>query len=235
VEPIKKAARVAGFLYLLVVVTGLFSLVYVPGKLMVVGNPAATAANILASQSLFEIHILNGLVSTLLFLFVALALYRLLKDVNPSYAAVMVILVLVQIPLGIGEVLNEIAALDLLRGDGFWSAFDKPQQVALAMSLLDPNNRGTSAVEMLWGLWLLPLGLLVFRSRFLPRWLGVWLGINGLAYVAMSCVGILWPQYSKALKTIAFPALLGEVALTLWLLIVGARPKPIAATASVTA
>lgn len=234
-NPIKKAAHVAGFLYLLVVVTGLFSVIYVPRKLMVPGNATATAANILASQTLFEIHIFNGLISVLLFLFVALALYRLLKDVNQPYAAVMVILVLIQVPVGIGAVLNQISALDALRGADFWSAVGQPQRVALAMSLLDLNDRGTMAVEMLWGLWLLPLGLLVFRSGFLPRFLGVWLWMNGLAYVALSCTGMLWPQYYKTVRTIAIPAILGEVVLTLWLLIVGARPKPATGVAPVTA
>jgi hypothetical protein len=224
-DPIKKAARVAGLLYLFVVITGLFSLIYVPGKLVVAGNAAATAANILASQTLFRIHILNGLVSILLFLFVVLALYRLLKDVNQPHAALMVILVLVQIPGGIGGASNQLVALDLLRGGDSWSAYDVHQREGLAMLLLDPNNRGTNAFVMLWGLWLLPLGWLVFRSGFLPRFLGVWLWINGLAYVVLSCIGILWPQYSKTAKTIAFPAMLGELVLTLWLLIVGARPK----------
>jgi uncharacterized protein DUF4386 len=231
-DPIKKAARVAGLLYLLVVITGLFSLIFVPGKLVVAGNAAATAANILASQTLFRIHILNGLVSILLFLLVVLALYRLLKDVNQPYAALMVILVLVQIPGGIGGASNQLAALDLLRGGDFWSAYDVHQREALAMLLLDPNNRGTGAFVMFWGLWLLPLGLLVFRSGFLPRFLGVWLWINGLAYVALSCISVLWPQYSKSAKTVAFPAMLGELALTLWLLIVGARPKPRATATS---
>jgi uncharacterized protein DUF4386 len=178
-NPIKKAARVAGLLYLL-----------------------------------------------LLFLFVALALYQLLKDVNQRVAAIMVILVLVQIPLGVREVMNEIAALDLVRGDSTWAAFDAQQRDALAVSLLDVNNHGTPVVEMLWGLWLFPLAVLVFRSGFLPRFLGVWLWINGLAYVIMSCTGILWPQFSRTVRATAFPAMLGEVALTLWLLIVGARLEP---------
>ena len=222
-HPIQKAARVAGLLYLMVVVTGVLGLMVLPHRLFVPGDAAATAAKILASQPLYRIFMLNGLVSILLFLFVALALYQLLKDVNQRVAAVMVILVLVQIPLGVREVMNEIAALDLVRGDGFWSAFDAAHRDALAVSLLDVNNHGIPAVEMLWGLWLFPLAMLVFRSGFLPRFLGVWLWINGLAYVMMSGTGILWPQYSSTMRTIAFPAMLGEIAFTFWLLIVGAR------------
>ncbi len=88
------------------------------------------------------------------------------------------------------------------------------------------------AVVMLWGLWLLPLAQLVYRSGFLPRFLGVWLWINGLAYVVLSSVGILWPQFYRTVRTIAFPAMLGELALTAWLLIVGARPQPAARAVS---
>lgn len=224
-DSIRKDARVAGFIYLLVVITGVLGLIYLPGRLFVPGDATATAAKILASQPLYRIFMLDGLVSVMLFLLVALALYQLLKDVNQRLAAVMVILVLVQIPLGVREVMNEITALDLVRGDGTWSAFDAPHRNALAASLLDLGNHATPAVEMLWGLWLFPLAILVFRSGFLPRFIGVWLWINGLAYVLMSCTGILWPQVSPTMKTVAFPAMLGELVLTLWLVFVGARPR----------
>jgi Domain of unknown function (DUF4386) len=229
----KKTARVAGFLYLLMIPTGVFSLIYVPGKLMVRGDAAATAANILASQSLFNINMVNSLVSSILFLFVALVLYQLLKEVNKQLAALMVILVLVQVPLGIRDVLNQISALELLRGEGFWSAFAKTQRDALAMLFLDLNNKGIFPIELFWGLWLFPLGLLVFRSGFLPRFLGIWLIINGLAYVTISFTGMLWPQHVEMVNKIAFPALFGEAAFPLWLLIMGARVQPLTAPATV--
>ena len=225
-DPTRKAARVAGLLYLLVVVTGVLGLIVLPHRLFVPGDAAATAARILASQPLYAVFMLNGLVSVILFLFVAIALHRLLEGVDRRLAAVMVILVVVQTPLGVKGVMDEIAALDLLRGGGIWSAVDGPQRNALAASLLDVNFHGVPAVEMLWGLWLFPLAILVFRSGFLPRFLGVWLWLNGFAYVILSGTGFLWPESSQRLKTFAFPAMLGEVALTLWLLIVGARPAP---------
>ncbi len=230
-DSIQKSARVAGFLYLLMVVSGLFSLIYAPGKLVVPDNASATAARILASESFYRINMVNGLVGTILFLVVAMALYHLLKDVNRQYAAAMVILVAVQTPLGVLSVMNQIAALDALHAHAFWSAFGQPQREALAMSLFDPANRTTTAIEVLWGLWLIPLAILVYRSGFLPRFLGVWLWINGLVYVVMSCSGLMWPQYSNTLKSIAFPAMLGEPALALWLAIVGARPKAAAPAA----
>lgn len=228
----KKTARIAGLLYLFMILTGVFSVMYVPGKLMVRGDATATAANILASQSLFTIHIVNQLFSILFFLSVVLALYLLLKEVHNRLAVLMVILVLIQIPGGVWSVMNQITALELLRGEDFWSAFDKPLREALAMSYLDLNGKGTNASELFWGLWLFPLGLLVFRSGFLPRFLGVLLIINCFAYVTISLTGLLLPQYSDIANKISFPALLGEVAFMLWLLITGAQPKSLVEIAS---
>ena len=82
------------------------------------------------------------------------------------------------------------------------------------------------------GRWLLPFGLLVYRSRFLPRFLGVWLIINGFAYVVISFTGLLLPQYEDKVFNSAFPVLLGEMAIMLWLVVKGAKPQPLAAPAS---
>jgi uncharacterized protein DUF4386 len=92
-------------------------------------------------------------------------------------------------------VLNDAAVLILVRGADFLSVFDKPQRDALAMLFLRIHGQGILAAEIFWGLWLFPLAILVYRSRFLPRFLGVWLIINGFAYVAISLTGLLLPQY----------------------------------------
>jgi len=227
----KRAARIAGLLYLLLVVTAPINLLYVPGKLIVQGNATATANNILASQTLFRIGIVSGLVSSVIFIFLVLSLYRLLKGVNQQHAALMVILALVQVPLGFLNELNQIAALVLVRGADFLSVFEQPQRDALAMLFLNLHGHGIIASEMFWGLWLFPFGLLVFRSGFLPRILGVWLIINGFAYLALSFTGLLLPQYQKMVSNITFPALLGEMAIMLWLLIMGAKDQPLDAAA----
>jgi hypothetical protein len=99
----------------------------------------------------------------------------------------------------------------------------------LFLKLRDHQN---TAAEMLWGVWLLPLALLVYRSRFLPRFLGVWLALGGLAYIALSLAGVLWPQYQGKVFTISQPAYFGEIALMLWLVIKGARPRAEVAAAS---
>jgi hypothetical protein len=129
-------------------------------------------------------------------------------------------------------VLNDAAALILVRGADFLSVFDKPQRDALAMLFLRMHDQEILAAEIFWGLWLFPLAILVYRSRFLPRFLGVWLIINGLAYLVISLTGLLLPHYEDAVVNITFPALTGEVAFLLWLLIMGAKERTVTAPAS---
>ena len=222
----KKNARVAGLLYLLLT-TGVFHLIYVPRTLIVRGNAAATANNILAHQSLFRLGIVSGLVTSVIFIFVALALYRLLKAVNQNLAVLMVVLVLISVPIAFLNELNNIAALTLLSGAGYLSVFRTDQLQALALLFLGLNSYGNIIAQIFWGLWLFPFGLLVFRSRFIPRILGVWLIINCFAYLAISFTALLLPDYRELVFRAAMPALLGELAIMLWLLIVGAKQQPL--------
>jgi hypothetical protein len=230
----QKTARIAGVLYLLVTITGLFTLMYVPAQLFVRGNAAATISNISNHQPLYELFIVIGLISEFLFLTLVLFLYRLLKDVNPLHAALMVGLVLLPAPLAFVGESYHVAILALARGADFLAAFDKPQRDAIAMLILKIDDAGTTIAEIFWGLWLLPLASLVFRSRILPRPLGIWLAINGVAYVILSGTSVLLPQYQRTVFALSQPALFGEIALMLWLLIMGARPKaPTTATAEI--
>jgi hypothetical protein len=206
-------------------------MIYVPSKLIVHGNAAATANNIAASETLFRLGIAGQLICQVGFIFVALALYDLLKGVNQRHASLWVILVVVAIPIAFLNELNSIAALVLVRGADFLSIFEKPQREALAMLFLNLHNEGIGVVEMLWGLGFFPLALLVYRSRFLPRFLGVWLAIDGSAYVILSLTSVLLPQYRGKVFTYGQPAFFGEVAFMLWLVIKGARPQPLDATA----
>lgn len=222
----QKAARLAGWLYLPVVLLGPFVLLYVPGRIFVSGDPSATAGNILAHQTLFRASIVTGMISQLFFLAAVLALYQLLRDVGRRLAGMMVVLILVVAPLAIMGAATQIATLKLLKDASFLAGFAEPQRSAMALLLLEFDRNGTLAAELYWGLWLLPLAILVYRSRFLPRFLGVWLFANGIAYVVISLTGILWPQHHGVLFRIATPLLFGEVVLMLWLIIVGARVRP---------
>ena len=225
--------RVAGFLYLLLVVMAPFRLIYIPSTLFVPENTTATANNIAAHELLFRFGIVADLFCGTILIFLVLALYRLLKGVDQNLAGLMVILGGV-FPAAIDFfiVLNDAAALILVRGGDFLSVFEKPQRDALAMLFLRMHDQEILAAEIFWGLWLFPLAILVYRSHFLPRFLGVWLIINGFAYLALSFTGLLLPHYEDVVSNIALPAQLGEVVFMLWLLVMGAKVQTVNAPAS---
>jgi len=229
---IKNPGRFAGLLYVLVSIVGFFAMGYVHNKLIVHGNAAATANNILASETLFRLGIAGALIGQAGFILVALALYDLLKGVNQRHASLMVLLIVVSVPIAFLNELNSIAALVLMRGSDFLSILEKPQRDALAMLFLKLHGQGFVVSELFWGLWLFPLGLLVYRSRFLPRFLGVWLVFAGFAWVILSLMGILLPQYQDKVNTFLQPAIVGEIAFMLWLLIRGAKPQALATASS---
>jgi hypothetical protein len=221
----RNPGRIAGLWYLLLCLIGPVRLMYIPGKLFVHGNASATANNIAAHQGLFRFGIVGDLTCAVILIFLTLAFYRLFKGVD-QYLAILVIIFGGIMPALINfiGVVSDAATLTLVRGADFLSVFNKPQQDALAMLFLRLRDHQNTAAEILWGVWLLPLAMLVYRSRFLPRFLGVWLTINGFAYVIMSLTGILLPQYQSKVFLYSQPALFGELALMLWLVIKGARP-----------
>src|SRR5947208_12556458 len=229
----KNPGRFAGLLYVLMSIAGFFAMAYVPSKLIVHGNATATANNISASETLFRLAIAGELIGQAGFIFVALALYDLLKGVNRRHASLMVTLILVSIPIAFVNELNSIAALVLVRGGNFLSIFEKSQRDALAMLFLNLHHHGFVVAEIFWGLWLFPLALLVYRSRFLPRFLGVWLSLAGFAWVILSLTGILLPQYQDKVNTYSQPAFFGEIAFMLWLAIRGAKPQAAASSSAV--
>jgi len=227
-HPTDKAARIAGAVYLSLVLTAPFSLLYIPAKLIVRGNAEATADNILAHETLFRLGITGELVGMVIFILLGVALYRLLSGVNKTWAGLMIAFVLVSAAVGFLNVLNNVAALNLFHGGEFLVVFEKPQRDALAYLFIRLHSQGELMNEIFWGLWLFPFGLLVFRSGFLPRFLGIWLMLNCFAYVVLSLIALLFPPYYDAAFRIAQPVLFGELAIMLWLLIKGAKPKPFA-------
>ena len=226
-HPIKKAARIAGAMYLSMVLVAPFSMLYVPGKLIVRGNAAATADNILAHETMFRLSIFGDLIGHVIFICLAIALYRLLSGVNKTWAGLMVAFVLVSAAVGFLNTLNNIAALTLFRGADFLAVFDKPQRDALGYLFIRLHNQAEFMNEIFWGLWLLPFGLLVYRSGFLPRFLGVWLMLACFGWLVVSLIALLFPPYYDAAFRIAQPVMFAELAIMLWLLIKGAKiPVP---------
>src|SRR5213592_5070631 len=225
-HPTVKAAVTAGFVYLAMILVAPFSMLYVPGKLIVRDNAAATAENILTHETLFRSSIFGDLIGHVIFICLAIALYRLLRDVNRTWAWLMVSFVLVSAAVGFLNTLINVAALILFRGDEFLKVFDQVQREALGMLFIRLHSQGQFIDEIFWGVWLFPFGLLVFRSGFLPRFIGVWLMINCFGYVALSVTALFFPDYYEAAFKWAQPVLFGELAIMLWLLIKGAKVPP---------
>lgn len=217
--------RFAGLLYLLASIPGFFALLYVPSKIIVHGNATATAHNIATHQTLYRLGIAADLIGQTLFVFVALALYHLLKGVNQRHALAMLTLILVAIPIAFVNEVDAIASLVLVRGTDFLSVFDEPQRNALAMLFLNLRGHGFDVAGIFWGLWLFPLGLLVYRSSFIPRILGVLLMIACFAYLANSFTALVLPEYETIVARWMNPLQLAEMVFMLWLLVRGAIPK----------
>lgn len=221
----RNPGRVAGLLYVIASIPGFFALLYVPGRLIVHANPEATARNIAASETLFRLGIAAELLGQAIFIFVAVALYHLLKSVNPRHALLMLVLILMAIPIAFLNEVNAMAALELVRGTDFLQVFEKPQREALAMLFLNLHGYGFDVIEIFWGLWLFPLGLLVYRSGFIPRIFGVLLVANSFTFPVNSFASMLIPQYERIVSRCMMPLGFGELAFMFWLATVGARPQ----------
>ena len=230
---LSKKARVAGALYIFASLVGFLRLIYIPNNLIVSGNAAATANNIAAHETLLSWGIVTYLIASVLFLFVTFALYRLLEPVDRRLAILTVILGgLIPTTIFVVNSVTDVAALQFVHGADFLSAFDKPQRDASAMLFLNLHHQLDLANAIFWGIWLIPFGLLVYRSRFLPRFLGVWLMIGCFGWLAFSITGFLSPGLEDKVFAYGQPFMLGEVATMLWLVIMGAKEHQPAAVKS---
>src|SRR6266852_4063522 len=221
----RNPGRVVGFWYLLLVLGGPLRLIYIPNKLFVHDNAAATAGNIASHEWLFRFGMLSDLFGAVVLIFLVLAFYRLFKGVDQQLAVLLVIVGGVMPALIIFvNVVNDAGALLVAQSGGadFLSVFDKPQRDALVMLFLRLHHAQIVAAEILWGLWLFPMGALVYMSRFLPRFIGVWLIVNGVAYIVLSLTGLFFPDYQDKVFAYSQPALFGELAIMLWLVFKGA-------------
>ena len=226
-SPARNPGRVVGFWYLLLVLGGPLRLIYIPNKLFVRGDAAATASNIATHEGLFRLGILSDLLAAVVVIFLVLAFYRLFKGVDQQLALLLAIFGgVMPAVIGLVNVVNDAGALMVARDGGadFLSVFDKPQRDALVMMFVRLHHHQIVAAEILWGMWLFPMGALTYKSGFLPRFIGVWLIINGVAYVVLSLTGLFFPDYQDRVFLYSQPALFGELAIVLWLVIKGARP-----------
>jgi len=223
VNSLKKTARVAGLLYFIWVLTGIYDLIVLPAKIIVKGDAAATANKILANEFIFRTGIINNLFSATICVFLLLVLYKLFKNVNEGKAKLMVILFSITLPIVFIMNAFNVTSLMILKGEVL-KTFELNQRQDLAMLFLKINDYGTLSLELFWGLWLIPFGLLVFKSRFIPRIIGVLLILNGVAYIIQCFASLLTPNYQTLVSQFALPFLiLGEISITLWLLIKGVK------------
>lgn len=216
----KNTARLAGFLYLVVIVTGMFSLVYVPQKLIDWNNCKATFNNVIASPLLFRLGIYSSILCYTAFTFLSLALYSLLKTVNESHARTMVILALLSVPLSFNNLQHKYAALTLVGKEQF--LLDVPiedLQIKLLFSLHQYDD-GILLATVFWGLWLFPFGLLVYQSGFMPKFLGVLLMTGCLGYLINFTGNTLIENYLQTGigKYIAILPAVAEIGTCFWLL-----------------
>ncbi len=216
-------ARTAGFIYLVVVIFGLFSLMYIPNTLIVWGDAGATASKIMQSELLFRFGIVSGFICMFAFILLPLVLYKLLKETNNTYALLMVIFALLSAPISFLNLSNQFSMLQLISGADYLQVFEVEQLYALMMLSLDSYFIGDLIAQIFWGAWLLPFGILVYKSGFLPRILGVFLMIACFCYLIDSIGPTLFADYWKTIiaKNILMPAGVAEIGICLWLLIRG--------------
>jgi hypothetical protein len=218
----KVTARRAGALYLLFMIVGLVDLFGFAG-FMVPGDATATARNIIAGEPTYRLGILTDFISLVLFIFLIVSLYSLLKDVAKWHALLMVLLVSVGVSVGLANLITKIAPLILLSGANYLSVFSKPQLDALVLGFLSLNGKGNTVDSIFWGLWLFPFAILVIKSGFLPRVLGILLLLAGVANTASNVISIVLPAYSHMVSKVAMPFMFGEFPIIFWLLIKGTK------------
>ncbi len=228
---LKRTARFAGLWYLGFTL-GPFYLLYVPSRTVVLNDAPATAARVLANEMLFRWSMLAEALGVVIFVGLSLALYRLFEAVDRHWARQMVALVLVSSALSLVTLVFNAAALLVFRGGDGFSGFDTHTREAVGMVLIRMHGQANGINQMFWGLWLLPFSGLVVRSRFLPRWLGYWLLMDGFAWCAVGATWFFSPDSSNAMFHYLQPVFFAEIVAMLWLLIMGAKEKvPIQAAA----
>ena len=218
----KKTARVAAFVFLIIFFLGISAELFILPGMIVPGDAAATVRNIAASEALFRLSVVIDLIRLALLMVLPLILYKILKPVNQTIAALMVIFALVCVPVSMLNELNHLAVLLLSSGSGYLAAFKADQLNALVMFFLDLRKYATFIPQLL-SFWVLLLGYLVFKSGFLPRILGILLMLAGLCYTISAVLFLLFPNFDATIFGLF--AFVAEALFYLWLLIKGVKDQ----------
>jgi hypothetical protein len=226
----KNTARLAGLLWFLSAVTGGLGLFYVRSSVIVVGDAAATAANIVASESLFRAAIVSTLLSQIFLFFVGLTLFHLFKEVSKVLATVCLTSAMMTVAIAVVNVLSLFGALLVSGQADYLKVFNSEQLNAMAMIFLRlANSFGQGLLEIFWTPYFFSFGLLIIKSRFLPKILGILLMIMSVGFAINILTKFLIPQFYPAIFTQLAMALgaLGGIPTMLWLLIKGAKAQPL--------
>ncbi len=213
-----KTARIAGFLYLLLIPLGILGLLYIPNTLFVPGDIATTMDNIRANEFLFRAGIVSAILAQLLNIAVVLYLYKVLAPASKIAGQLMVIFLLLGVPIAFANELFHAAILLILNGPDFLSAFSTAQVQAMTALFIDLHAHGIMVAQVFWGLWLFPMGYMVYKSGYLPRIIGILLMIGCFGYLMDSFIFFFVPDFGITFSEFTF---LGEVLLPLWLVIKG--------------
>lgn len=210
-----KIARVAGTLHLLLLPFGIFSFVYIPLKLIVRDSISLTVQNISENIFLFRLSSISHLLSQIIVVFLALSLYRLFSSVNQNRALLVLIFTLLVVPISFINEVHNFGIIYLIENE--CESFLSDQLNALVSLLLDLSRNGVLIAQIFWGLWLLPLGLLVHESGYVPKIIGFFVIIAGLAYLFDSIVQLLMPGF----PIISQFTFILEITFPIWLLTKG--------------
>jgi len=225
ISDLNKTARLAGILFALRMATTGFSLQYVRNKLIDFDNVAGTANNIITHTSLFRAGIISNIFSQMAFLFLGLALYRLFIGTNKKYARLLLCAVMVTVAMTVVNTFSNWMALLILNNTEPGKLFAADGQYNSAMLFLKLNNYGQAVIELFWGFWLFPFGILIVKSGFIPRVLGILLMLGAFALPVNSLIYLLLPKYHFSIITLTamIIAATGGIPTMLWLLIIGTR------------
>ena len=217
-------ARLAGFIYLLLVLSGIFYLLYVPSQYIVSGDAASTVNNIIESEFLFRSGIAVGVLSNIFYLVLPFVLFDLFKDVNRNCAVLMVVLSAVSVPFSLFNMVDKVNVLTLLSGAQYLDPFSMEQIQVQVMLLLKSYSNGIQLIQIFWGLWLFPFGFLAFKSGYIPKILGISLMLGCFGYLIFFFGKLLFPDVTIP-SFVSWPSSFGEIGTCLWLLVMGIKDK----------
>lgn len=223
-ENMSTSARIAGVWYFIMLITGVLGLMVIPSRIILPGDAAGTAANLLNASFLFRCGIVVNLLCQIAFVFLVLQLYRIFRNVNRDIARLMVALVLIAVPIAFLNELTQIAALMVSGSPDYLDVFSKSQRDALQLFCLNLHEQGVIVAGFFWGLWLLPFGRLVIVSKMMPKVIGLLLMVGCFSYLIDSCIALLFPEKRGVVTDLLMlPLSAGEISSIFWLLFKGVK------------